>query len=180
MSLSAIGASAPTTQTLTGSITGTSLGDGNFSKLITTEGNTRTIDATFQFAGGRSVTRDTTITHNANGTLSEAIATTLANGKTVTRSETWTPQSGGWSISGTGTGPNGAADQISGTVTPTADGNVQALTLTDAAGASATQTLTTVNNAATSLALMTGTNFSGAQFSTATAQTLIGAQAASA
>ncbi len=68
-----------------GTISGGSLGVGNFTRTISNAGNVETIATQVAYAGGKNVSRDATITRNADGSITKDVSITLANGNTIQR-----------------------------------------------------------------------------------------------
>jgi hypothetical protein len=166
-----------------GTISGGSLGVGNFTRTISNTGNVESIATQIAYAGGKDVSRDATVTRNLDGSITKDVSITLANGNTIQRDTTLgRKQDGTRTITGSiVSSTNQVLDTISGTQVNNGSGTVSVgLTLTNTAGKNATlNDLIVTTNGTYSTSSLTGTNFSGDLLSPQTIETLIASQTAS-
>ncbi len=154
---------APFSGTQSGSILSTRSGAETFTRTIANQNGTRSTDAVFKLADGKTATRDTNFTPTATG-WTRSITTTLADGKTTTLQETGTRQAdGSVAISGTFTNQNGQTQTVTGR--RQADDTQTDLTFTNAAGQTRTQDAQSIASGDQVLRTVNGTSFGGVAFS---------------
>lgn len=176
--------------TKTGTVTDTAQGSGTYSDTVSHQGGVATFDNVTTYANGNTAETKTSISQNADGSFDETIqkyvdgkevksesVTTSADGSSLTKSfqlynakgkvassanEVITGNAdGSESITGTQTWANGSTDQITGSVTQTDSGVDRDITLTNAAGQTATRDWQYSKTGATRTDSSTYTNFAG-------------------
>jgi hypothetical protein len=156
-----------------GTVTDAKNGAGTFSTTVSHAAGQVTIDETINYADGKTVTHNTTIVKNADGTYGETTQTTRADGKTTTSQETITVNAdGSETVAGTFTAASGKVDNLAGTV----NGNTANYTLTNPAGKTETRTRQNSVSNGTNTATYSGTNFAGVSFSDTMIRTLLSKQ----
>jgi len=134
---------------------------------ITNNGDgSKTIDTTRTKANGKTVTVEKNVTVASDGSKTVDKTKTRADGTTVSTDETYTPNAdGSETISGTKTVSDGGVDkvvaQISGTVTHSASGKTEDLTLTNGEGQTETLDIETSHTHGHSSRSVTGTDYAG-------------------
>jgi hypothetical protein len=186
--------------TKTGTVTDATQGSGTYSNTVSHQDGVATSDDVTTYANGNTAETKTSISKNANGSFDETIQkyvdgkevrseslTTSADGSSVTKyfqlynakgnvavsgSEVITGNSdGSESITGSQTRANGSTDQIAGSLTKTSTGVNQDITVTNAAGQTATHDWQYSKNGTTSTNSLTYTNFAGTSRTDTTTRT---------
>jgi len=166
--------SSPYTSVQTGTFTGGPLGSGTFTRTTQSQGDTVTISGTRTSTSGQTVTDQISITRNADGSITRDSTYTNALGKSVQRDVTLGAlQDDTRSVTGTITDASGAVDQVAGTWSTAAGGYNEALTLTNAAGQTATAAIAYAQTGSLDTTGITGTNFSGAAISQQNTETVL-------
>jgi K+-transporting ATPase c subunit len=188
--------------TKTGTVTDSTQGSGTYSNTVSHQDGVATFDDVTTYANGNTAETKTSITKNADGSFDETIQkyvdgkqvkseslTTSADGSSVTKSFqlynakgkvagsgseviTGNPD-GSESITGTQTWANGSTDQISGSLTQTGTGVDQNITVTNAAGQTATRAWQYSKNGTTSADSLTYTDFAGTSQTDTTTRTQV-------
>jgi hypothetical protein len=186
--------------TKTGTVTDTTQGSGTYSNTVSHQDGVATFDDVTTYANGNTAETKTSITKNADGSFDKTIQkyvdgkevrsaslATSADGSSVTKSfqlydqtgkvigsgsEAITGNSdGSESITGTRTRANGSTDQIAGSLSQTGTGVDQDITLTNAAGQTATRDWQYSKNGTTSTYSLTDSDFAGVSRSDTTTRT---------
>jgi hypothetical protein len=176
--------------TKTGTVVDTTQGSGTYSNTVSHQDGVAAFDNVTTYANGNTAETKTSITKNADGSFDETIQkyvdgkevkseslATSADGSSITKSfqlynakgkvagsgsEVVTGNSdGSESITGTQTWANGSTDQIAGSFSQTGTGRNQEITVTNAAGQTATRDWQNSKNGTTSTDSMTHTDFAG-------------------
>jgi hypothetical protein len=171
-------------------VTDTTQGSGTYSNTVSHQDGVATFDDVTTYANGSTAETKTSITKNADGSFNETIQkyvdgkevkseslTTSADGSSVTRSfqlynakgkvagsgsEVITGNAdGSESITGTLTRADGSTDQIAGSLAKSGTGVDQYITLTNAAGQTATRDWQDAKSGATRTDILTYTDFAG-------------------
>ena len=177
MSISA--ASGPFNGTQSGTYTTLRGGSGSFSRTISNQNGSRTVDTTYTRPDGKTVTQDVTRTKTATG-YTRSVSTTLPDGKTTTLQETATRQSNGsFAITGSFTDQNGQTQTLSGTSAVQGVDTTTDLTFTNAAGQTRTRDTQQAGTPDHWVQAVQGTNLGGVAFSDSSALAVLQEQAAS-
>jgi hypothetical protein len=162
MSIATVG-NTPTITLQTGTFTGGALGGGDFARFIEQQGNVTTTETTRTNAAGQTTTDQQVVTRNADGTITTTDNDIDVGGAPVLADNTLgVVQNGTRDLTGTVTLSNGATDQITGVEQATGDGTTQALTLTNAAGQTASEDISFTHGGTIDTSSVTGTGFNGA------------------
>ena len=188
--------------TKTGTVTDTTQGGGTYSNTVSHQDGVAAFDNVTTYANGNTAETKTSITKNADGSFDETIQkyvdgkevkseslTTSADGSSITKSfqlynakgkvagsgsEVVTGNSdGSESITGTQTWANGSTDQIAGSLSQTGTGRDQEITVTNAAGQTATRDWQYSKDGTTSTDSMTHTDFAGSTQTDTTTRTQV-------
>jgi len=186
--------------TKTGTVTDTTQGSGTYANTVSHQNGVATFDNLTTYANGNTAETKTSITKNANGSFDETIQkyvdgkevksvslTTSADGSSITKyfqlynakgnlagngSEVITGNlDGSESIAGTQTWANGSTEQIAGSLSQTNTGLERDITVTNAAGQTATRDWQYSKNGTTRTDSFTYTDFAGTSQTDTTTRT---------
>jgi len=188
--------------TKTGTVTDTTQGSGTNSNTVSHQDGVATFDDVTTYANGNTAEMKTSITQNADGSFEETIQkyvdgkevkseslTTSADGSSVAKtfqlynakgkvagsgSEVITGNSdGSESITGSQAWADGSTDQIAGTLSQTGTAMDQDITVTNAAGQTATRDWQNSTNGTPSTDSLTYTDFAGTSQTDTTTRTQV-------